>query len=712
LSWLGVALPSGVMTRHEIATKAEILAIFERSNDLLNSLLDEDEDEDRDREREREHARGIDFVLEALRFCSVAAAALGDPSLGEVVMTASDVAEQFDDHAEDHHHTIAFSLSVLLDAGLAVDKHVRAFATSPEAQRREAVASGLRPRGEAERALLDLLAADPVAAVRNAAKKSLATVIEVPWWTGKWKSDPAARLLPGELETCGPALRRISEILDHSFYAIVMQDDVGPAELIAELAKLPGALAVEVIEHFCRSAERYFLKNAAPLFHLMFEREGGIEALERLIEMWGRADDGMLVHKDVTAIVRSAAPAPRLAVCTRLLALVAAAPASERVSLRRSPAWLAGAIVGNAWPPDVDVTPVLETALALGEEELAEHARDYARFQLADALAIAGMDPTPLLGRLVEARVAGYPGPWAGLGRAADVLLDRAPIAVLRSTAERALASEDVATIQWAAKHLLGAAFDAGTDGPPLERVRVLLAQPRLRSALVSDHGLVDRALAVLRSELRQGALSYAEAVETIEGIGRLHGGLAPVGMHSHIGRTSPARAEEIEQKRLQARQAVGAFLGPPELGGPPIEEEWAALRRAYATYPADSADDLEKRANLWSKTLSDGPWTPEERAVLDQTLATLRAGRPEVGFALGSALLCKPDADLFPLFDDVVALCEDHSRPLLKLYRADARETLGLPETSGQSVADGKADDDDLPAGNWEDEDEDDDDE
>ena len=684
------------MTRYEIATKAEILAIFERSKDLLNQLLDQD-NEDYDAEVERERSRGIRYVIESFRFCAQAAAALRDPSLGGVVMAAIERARDFDEHAENHHDAMDHALSVLLDMGLAVDKRIRAFAKSDDAGLREAVATGLKPRGAAERALLESLAADPVAAVRKAAKKSLASVRDVPWWTGKWQSDPAARLLPGEIDACGPALRRISEILDHSQYTILHREN-HLAELLAELGKLPDPLAVEAIEHLLRASEHYFFPAAEALLLLLFERRGGLEALDRLIDVWGRGLTGLGFSSELSKVVGAAPPETRLLVCQRLLARAAGAPPAERVELHDSPAWLAATIVSEAWPPDVNVTPVLDAVLALGAEELPDNATDYVRSKLAETLGLDGLDPTPVLDRLVEARVAGYTGAWEGIHHRADVLLASAPVDVLRRTAERALASEDPATIRWGARLLLDEAFDPGADGPLLERIRAMIVDPRLRPVLLGDRDLVNRALPVLRSELRRDALSYPEAVKTFEGIGHLYGRLA--------NRTT---VEPIEQQHLTAQEEVAAFLGPTELRGPPTAMEWEALRRARAAFPDAS---LERRANLWVRTLSEGPWTAEERADFDGFFESLREGHAEVGFALGSALGSKPDADMMPLFDEIVTRCEDRARPLLKHLRGDARVTLGLPrrpEQPGASGANANDDDDDdeLPAGDWADDDE-----
>jgi len=699
------------MASYELATKAEILAIFQRSTALLDRLLDhDDEDDDFDLAQHKEHRRVVRYVGEALRFCAVAAEALRDPSLGDVVMEGVRRVEDFDDYADSHPRTIHHALSVLLKAGLPADKRIRKFAKHSHAGLREAVARGLDPHGKTERLLLENLASDPVAAVRQAAQKSLAAVAEVPWWTGKWKTDPTLRLLPGEQEACGPALRRTSEILDLSHYE-VLHKETNLAELCAELQKLPDDLAIEAIEQFCRAAERYAMESVAPLLLLLFERRDGLAALERLIDHWGRSDAGMS-HEGSLAKIVIAAPGPtRLAICQRLVALVVAAPPADRSEIGESPAWLAASVVGSAWPPDADITPLLDVVLALDGEELADDERDYARSQLADAFGLEGVDPAPVLERLVEARVNGYPHPWAGIGHKVEPLLERAPPDVLRRTAERALQSEDEATIRWSLKHLLGATFDPGADGEPLDRMRAVLAEPRLRKVVLGDSDLTDRALAVLRSELRGGTLSYPEAVHTLEAIARLYGGLADAGVTIGLLRMNRTELEQIEANRREHQEATGPFLGPPELHGPPSEAEWEALRQSRAAF---APDDLEGSANLWMRTLSAGNWTAEEGAVLATFVALFREGRTDdLAFALGSALASKPDAELLPLFDEIVIGADRHTRPLLKRFRAETRVALGLAPMKPKDGAAGATPDveanDDLPGGAWDDESDDD---
>jgi len=430
-----------------------------------------------------------------------------------------------------------------------------------------------------------------------------------------------------------------------------------------------------------------------------------------LVPFWARGDRTGLHGGPLATIVSGAPQATRLAICRRLLRLVAAAPVAERTTFGKSPAGLAASLVAEAWPPQENVGEVLDVILALGEEELPEHEMDYARSRLADALALPGVDPSPVLDRLVEARVAGYAGAWTGLWSKADKLLERGPGEVLRRAAERALESEDTFTLQWAAGRLLGAAFDPAVDGEPLDRVRALWAEPGRRAALAGDPDFVRRALPVLRSALRKNELSYPEAAATIEGIGRLYGGLANGGMTMGLIRMNRTRPEAVEAARLAAQDAAEPFLGPPELRGPPAEVEWEALRRARSEHVSN---DLEERSRLWLRTLASGPWTAEERADLDAFFALFREGHTDaLAFALGSALAAKPEVELVPRFDEIVRLCDEDCRPLMKRLRAAVGERLGLgmdeptgaslaAEPAGGGAAPGEEEDDELPGGEW----------
>lgn len=678
----------------DIVSAAEIRTLYERAAALLDADEPEDDGEDDFAARREAMNRRCWLAVETMRFCAIAAGALRDPSLGGVVIEIVERLQDFDKYAYDHRRVASDALTALLAAGLKVDAQVRELARHEESGVRVAVAAGLRPTGPAEQDLLRALMQDPAAAVRKAARRSLEAVAEVPWWTGKWKSDPAARLLPSEVEACGPALRRASELLDLAPYQLYGRGSNAIDELGGELAKLPDEIAIEAAEQLLRGAERYDLKALKSVLLPMVERPGGPDALDRLIGDWGLSDAGYLHQRELGEVLLESSLGTRRAICERCVARVLAAPRAERMELNRSPAWIAGSVAGAIWPPDTDVTPALDAVLSLHENEDPELLRhDHACGELAGALALPWVDPAPVLDRAIEARVAGYPAPWKRLGHKIDAVLSRAPRDVLRRTAERALQGEDDATVAWAEDALLGPAHDPALDGSLPERAATFVADPRLRRALFQSHRHLQRALPALRAELRRGGLSHRQAVETMEAIASLYGGLAQSGLRMSRTRTLEESAKERAEERVKALEAVAPFLGPPELSGPPTEEERAAVRRAREE---DRDNDLEMRALLWMRCLSDGPWTEEERAVLDEYLALFRGGEVDaLDYPLGMAIASKPDAALMPVLDEIMRGAGANTRYLLRDARAYARAVLGVeptPAAAGSSPAGGDA--------------------
>jgi hypothetical protein len=656
------------------------------------------------------------LVAESLRFCVAAAGGLRDPSLADVVLGSLERLEQLGNEPRGPLRCALEALVPILAAGVPAGPRVRELAASSSALIREAVALGLSPRGPEEQALLVALAADPMVAVRNAANASLAAVGGVPWWTGKWNSDPAARLLPREVEAGGEALRRVSELLDRPRHELfhARKDELLP-ELVGRLRELPDALAIEPLEKVCTGAAPMRTGEVGPLLLHLLEREGGVEAFLRMIEAWGREDHPDLRSMDLKAVIPMAPATTRGALCRRLLAYVAETPQGTRFEARRRAAVLAASFVGMAWPVDDDITPVLDELLRLGAEEGAwESGSSAPARKLLDALASAlwleGVDPAPVLERLCDARVAGYPIPWRGFARGADVLLARAPWEVLRRTAERAIHSEDEATIEWAAGMLLDEVFDPARDGAHVDRARALVSDARIRPVMIRTDGLRDRAVATLRADLRAGRLSYPDAVETFDTIGRLYGGLA-LDLTNDLVRPDPALREAAY---LAARTEIAPFLGPIEVQGPPTEEEWEALRRARAAF---RAEHLRQSAFLWTHTLRAGGFTAEERADLETYLAAFRGGATELAGSLLRALNKKvasaPDevpAELPGWLDEICARCAPKDRSRMKYWRGDLRKALGLPRKPAASHAEAPAQTE-LPGGEWNDDDDDDED-
>jgi hypothetical protein len=682
-----------------VATPEEIRTIFRRAMDVFVAAFDEDYPFT-SKARLVEHNRAVDLVVETVRFCACAAAELGDPSLADLVAQGIQVVKDHDDRTESHERTLRYALFLLLEAGAQVTDRIRELARGPDAELRRSIAAGLKPRGDVERALLQRLAADPVAEVRKAARESLRAKMDLPWWTGKWRSDPAARILPGEEERLGPALRRVSEILDLQRSEVLGREGLCE-ELFELLAELPDDLAVEALEQLCLAGEpRSYGESPTPLYLQLFARDGALAALLRMIEVWGTAGGSLSAHvEEIQKALCATPPETRAALCAGLLDFVVAAPAEARWTHESTPAKLAASVVGKAWPPEASLAPVLDALLRKGEEAAPELDEDWddspfdrAMHSVSDALKVAGADPAPVLDRLVEGRLAGYPGAWKSFRYTADELLDRAPPEALRRAAERALAADDAGTIRWGAERLLGQLFDPQVDGPPIERVRALFEQPRLRAALVDHPAFAERALALMRPLLRRGELGYREAVQVVRAIGQLYGGVASPIYPRAFALRNMESADQIEASFARAREEHAAFLPPPELAGPVTPAEWEALSRARSAYVEP---DLRARAELWTWALVDGPWTAEERAELDVLFAAVHDGHKEIAMDVARALGSKPDLDLMPMFDQLVTLGDADQRSLLRHLQRCAQVALGLRKRGTFGAYDDDDDDD-----------------
>jgi hypothetical protein len=655
-----------------LATADEIRAIFRRARAAVVQIMTRDDDDDFDADEYRRESERLRAAVEALRFCCIAAGQLGDASLVPLVIDAIAAREDLDAHADDDVSAMSGALTWLLRAGAPVGPEVQALAAHHDPHLRAAVAAGLPARGEREIALLDALATDPIPDVRNAAKKALAPIREVAWWKGKFTSDPVARLLPDEALALKPTLERLSALLDEPRYRL--EDRKGELEEL--VSALPDALLVDLVETIHSSSDAFGGRFPALLTALL-ARPGGLDAFKRLCAIWSEERMTYLKGDDLAACVAALPRAARAAVCGDLAAHAASFPPSVRTSLRGGPARLAAELAGVAWPPGEDLSPLLDTMLSISQELGDSPEMDWVLTGLRKALESDEADPTTILDRVLDARLAGHPGPWKRLGRSLDDLLERAPASALRPAAERAILTEDRASVAWGIAQLLGRARDGERDPPAPELLARFLAEPRYRAVVVGSTSLRKRAVAPLRAELREGKLSHREACEAISAVGELYGGVAT----SMLGGVSLAQSEaSAEASRQEERQAIEAFLGPEALRGPPTAEEWAVLRAARG--PLVRAGEPAGELKHALQALPPGPWSAEDRPVLEEAARRFLA-EGEVGLVLplAMALSSKPSEGELPLIDELIARAEPRSRPLLKMVRGTVRELLGLPK-------------------------------
>ena len=141
-------MPSPAFT---LATAEELRAIARRA---IEVLCEGDADPDAIDEPDAEEGERVGAALEALRFCGVAARALGDPALLPLLLEALSALDGDEDPpVTGHFEELLSAARALLAGGAPVVDGVRALAEHPRSAARAAVAAGLSPRGLREIAL-------------------------------------------------------------------------------------------------------------------------------------------------------------------------------------------------------------------------------------------------------------------------------------------------------------------------------------------------------------------------------------------------------------------------------------------------------------------------------------------------------------------------------------------------------------------------------
>ncbi len=668
------------MFPYEIVPRERILESLDRADTLLRwAFADEDDDEDDDDDRSRGAA--LRFALETYRHCAVAIESSEDPTLVRVLHRVISVLvdNEHDRHETGHLSVALNALTRLLRKGLPIDKATAALAEHDDDQIRLSLASGLRPTGPKERALLERLVSDPVTAVRKAARASLAEHGDAPWWAGKWASCPASRLLPHEIENAGPALRDVSDLLDAPSWELYGAESDTLPKLLHALRELPPALALEALEITSRPAHAYAIVKLVPILGEALRWEGGVDTYMRLLTHWASHTEGLSV-RDATVAIAMASPSPvRLEVFRRCVALAISDPRDDSRPWYDTAGWLAATVAGHVWPAEAPVTELLEAIFKVGEGE--ERGFPSRQMELVNALLLPGVDCTEIYPKLFRARLDGYPGEWRPIGYRIDHLLARAPKSVVRPFAEECLRADSDATKTWGLEQLLGPAFDRKLDGSPRARVATLLAEPSLRRRILDSWGLTAKALPELRALLVADQLSYRDAGAVVESIARLFGGVA------ESVDVDDDRADHALAARTTEQKNAGVFLASPSKRIPPSEAEWAALDRART---ADVSTAIDERVRVFAHTLRPGAWTTSERMDLVTYMEHFREGACDasVGLHLAHALCAKPTLEHLALVDEVLAHCDPRARPLLKKAPARFRKVLGIAPSPPDNAA------------------------
>jgi len=646
--------------RTTVATAAELRDLAERALAELDALEEEGpawhlSPAQIDRSYWRRRA-----AVEALRLCGAAAAVLGEPSLAPLLARALDAVDGRKDHRGGDLGVIADGLERAL-AGGAPANVVADLADHHDARIRRALAGGLRPVGAPERALLEQLARDPDAEVRKPARETLAALGEVPWWTGKWSRDPLAALAPDEAERHRAAIERIAEILDMRRYTAAQHDE----ELAALAATLPDALAVDLAETALSARCAEDTKLPA-LGAVMAAREGGLAALFRLCERWARLPyfrAGAEHFRMVAGMPEGRRLDACLALARRALELTDGPRGGDDDSAR-----VMAALAGHGFPPDADPTPLVDLLVP----RPARAWRDMIAYELLAAVRERPSLPAPLEERMFEAWAAGLPGGWGQLIGAISARIDRAPLATRRRLAERAAGAADERTACWALSLLALEAHDPDRDPPRDEVVRRYWEDHDRRRLLLGHHGDAHLLVPRLREALRRGALDFPTAVATIRAMGRLWGGVVRFVFAEGV-RPPPA-----EDELRDAQQKYGGCFGPSDPRGPIGEADWTALRAARASH--FTWDDHAFLMAL--AALPEGPWHPDDRAVLDRAVAYAEASDRGLLDTCAYAVRSKMStADDLPLLARLRSLAlEPDDRDTIDCQIRGAREDLGLP--------------------------------
>jgi hypothetical protein len=676
------------MKMPRISTAEEIRTLAARAIAVLDALGEVDDDNLSDAEQ-RQNDLDFHASIEALRFCAAAAASLGDASLLPVIARALDARDGYRDDAVHDSEVLANGVGELIAAGAPVNSEVEALAAHKDPFVRMAVAKGLKPRNAAAIALLEKLAVDPVAEVRRPAQASLSKAREVPWWMGKFKQDPAAALPPEEAERLKDTFAAIAALIDQGNYAVRKRQE----ELVALASKLPDHLAVEVAMSVLCGGNNSYDTALVPLGAMMVARQGGVEALIQACETWAKLDSFM-VTKEHVQMVASTPPEVRLPACLALARYVATRRSKQRREFD-SAACVIGQIAAGAYPPGADLNPLLDIVLAIPPEEMPDDEMDHALHALGEALSSPHADPGPIAERLVEARLAGYPGGFRKLTWCTDILLQRIDRGLLRRAAEEAIQREDKATMQWGIERLLFDVYDPERDPEPRVLAERFYEDPRMRRVVVGAYEARKTVLPLWRADMRRGALDFDQCADLVSAVDDLWGPCKVTFMMAHH---APG---EREERRRRARERLAAYLGPEELQGPVTEEEWRILRAARSAFPRRKY--AAWRDALWALPL--GPWHPEDRALLEEAMRYCEEEDRDIAVLISNALANKPDVADLPLFEKLMRLCPGE-RGDIRRDLVEARAALGL---AGEEDAKGGSPD---SGGEWMDEEEDDDDE
>ncbi|MBI5497300.1 MAG: hypothetical protein HY904_19960 [Deltaproteobacteria bacterium] len=613
-----------------------------------------------DPEEIQEHHADFDAAVAALRFAAAQAVVLEDHSFLPAVLAAFAELSHWNDDAPGNADALSHAACRLAGATPTLTATLRAMAGHEDRRMREAAIAGLRPDDPAALAILDTLAQDPEARVRREARRVLATAGEVPWWRGKFLSDPVARIPKADAGRLRPVLERISTLLDELDHA----SEKGAGELAALIAQLPEELALEV---GARALDRETFHSAAlrPVAVWLLAQPRGVDAVRPLFQRWTSLERGFRAEHFFGTVAALMALTDRQRVALALFQKAAALPPAQQED--ESTGAIMAAVAGRLWLPTADVTPLLD--LCLANEDLNRHDNRVGS-TLHRVLYASKADLSAWYPRLVQARLDGYPGAFQGVSSIVHAWLEDAPAAVLRPAAEQAVLKDDSTVAAWGVKHLLGRAHDPARDPPRAELAARFLAHPRTRLCVLEDPELCLLVTPVLRRQLREGSLDFTAARAAIRAIDDLWGGAAPMAI------TDLPDPSEAAKREAKHRRELRGLLGPRTLHGPVREDEWAQFRAARR-------DVVPRSFQQWRElvdTLPKGPWHPEDRALLQRLMETVRKEDRSLAMDAAVVLCFKFLPEDLPLMEELVSICEEDDRDWMQGELRLFREGAGIP--------------------------------
>ena len=665
-----------------LATAEQIREIAERAFRIFFDEPSDDDEELYDTEveqglgrRQRTMWERMSASREALRFCCAAAALLRDPQLIDIPVRALEVAERSDDYPTTARTIASDALTKLLRAGAPITADIIELATSEVAELREAVADGLVPRGPVETQWLETLAGDANSSVRNAAKKSLGDSLKVLWWTGKFDSDPLARMSEEQGLACKDAIERLAVLL-----AEPPHKQANASEEIAACARqLPAPLALEVVGRCILALPAGWVKDSA-LGPCLLQSPGRLAILETILLEWMRTTSGM-VFATVTVAAWGAACSQevREGLRVELLSFLKTPPHYELSGLAEyhSPIKSYCALLVAVWPPELDASPLIDLLVGDSDSENVP-----SRLPVSELLGDKLTYPSALE-RIADARVAGYPGRWERVAHSCTAILLRLQNAELRPIADRAALSEDKKTTIWAWELLLNRLLDPERDGTRQEVLAKLCADPAHLAVVRSSSELTLMALGVLRPMLSSGQLDFKTASLLLNRIDDCWGGV--------IG---PMSWSVISSRLRHPRSPVPDGL-PSQWQGPPTQDEWAILRRLRDAALAAAEPEAHSTA---LNTLPAGPWAPEDQPLLDELLRGWEQRLPHAEIELAYILASKPSPDAPEILLRIIDASDRDDRSLLRRCWRASRRALGLAIEKPDATAGGadESEDDD----------------